>query len=171
MSWLLEYEKHAKAKAERLREIQTQLLPDRMLEAGMANFKLATGFTVDVADVVRGSIPSLSSIESEKDPMVKQAKIERRAAAFKWLRDHNADSLIKTEVSASFEKGEGKKADKVVEYLLKQNIPALKEEAVHPATLTKFLKEQFESGENIPSDTFDLYTGKVAQIKPPKVKK
>lgn len=156
---------------DRVTELETSVLPDRMLEAGMASFTLSTGEQVLVADVVRGSIPTISSIENEKDSMLREEKRERRNRCFAWLKEVNADNLIKTEVAASFDKGEMKKAVALANYIEKKGIPVLLEQAVHPGTLNKFLKECIGQGREVPTEPFGLFTGKTAKIVAPKGKK
>lgn len=141
-------------KTAELGRLQRQTIPDIMDRLAMESFKLSDGSTLSVKKDVKASI-----------------KEENKPAAFKWLRDHNFDGIIKASVSASFSKGEYSQAEEAVKVLSEHGISAALAETVHPATLKSFVKEQLEEGNNIPIDTFGIFEFKQATIKLPRTKK
>jgi pyruvate/2-oxoglutarate dehydrogenase complex dihydrolipoamide acyltransferase (E2) component len=152
---------------ERYEQISNQTLPELMKEVGMSEFKLTTGQIVSVAPFTHASIPSLSSIESA-DPEERSQLEKRRELAILWLRKHNAESLIKTTIKAVFGKGQSKAAEKYYQQIVSKGFEAKKDEAVHPQTLNKFIREQLEEGIDIPQEPFNLHTGNRAKIVSPK---
>jgi hypothetical protein len=157
-----------KHKQDRYTALEMTILPEAMSAAAMASFALGeSGWNIEVDDFVRGSIPSQSSID-EADGPDREALVNRRAAALKWLRLNKADSLIKNKLTAEFGKGQDKAAKEFTKQIEKAGYPAKCEESVNFQTLNKFLKEELEKGNEVPKDTFALYMGKRAKLTPPK---
>jgi hypothetical protein len=77
-----------------IRRIEERELPAAMLDANMRSFQLADGTGVSVGKRYLAGI-----------------KVENRPNAFKWLRDHNHQALIKAEVVVPFAKGDVESAD------------------------------------------------------------
>lgn len=154
----------AQLAGQRKTEIEQELLPALMLEAGMKKFELTDGSLVAIKPFLRAAIPTQTAID-KADPETRKLLIERRLAAFRWLIAHNAEPLIKTEVVAEFGKGEAKQAASAVSILKKAGIVASMEQNVHNATLCAFLREQIEDGEDIPAEVFSLFTGSKAELK------
>jgi hypothetical protein len=90
---------------------------------------------------------------------------EREVEAFRWLRDHGHGDLIKNVVSSTFGKGEDDMASQALFLLEESGFSADQKQAVHPATLKAFVKEQVEKGENIPLDLLGVFIGTKAEIK------
>jgi hypothetical protein len=154
---------------ESLRIISEDSLPAAMLEAGVKDFTLRNGHRVLVEEGFAVSIPA-----AKKD------------SAFAWLRSHNAESLIKTEMKMVFGKGEDSRVAAVTE-LLKQapiyvalldaagaDVTAIREAAVdvvatvssvHPSTLKAYVKEQRAAGVEFPEEGFSIYDYTKAIVK------
>jgi hypothetical protein len=128
-------------------------IPTAMSSVGMSEFKTTMGVTVQVRPFYAAKIPD-----------------NRKSEAFKWLTDRKHDSIIKSEVSVSFGKGEREKADGVVAVLMKQGYLPVKTEGIHHQTLKAFVKEQVEAGEPLPLDLFGVYIGKRAKFELPTTK-
>jgi hypothetical protein len=159
-------------KTKRIGELSLNLLPEALMQVGMAEFKLENGFSIKLVDFVRASIPTLNSIAEESDAMERASKQARRDRALAWLRDNNADSLIKNKLTAEFGKGQDKAAKQFHQAIEKAGYHAHCEESVHPQTLNSFLREQLRNGVDIPTEPFSLFTGsKAALTAPPKAKK
>lgn len=157
-------------KMERAEEIVNKLLPDMMTSIGMKDFTLVSGEVVSIKDIIRGSIPSQTSIDRADGPE-RAALLARREAAFSWLRKNKAESLISMELVAAFGKGQGKRAAEFQKAIVKAGYPAQIEETVNHQTLNKFLRERIAAGDSVPEETFSLFTGKQAVITKPKAKK
>lgn len=134
-----------------LREVQEEQIPELMLTIGMSSFKLADGSAITVKDEVYASIPK-----------------EKYDVAINWLREHDFDAIIKTQVTTDFGKGEDQEAQRVVEALRNLGVPAQVKSAVHPMTLKAFIKEQLNAGYNIPLETFGAHVVKKSIINLPK---
>ena len=155
---------------DRYQKLQLELLPDLLVSLGVKTFKLESGASIDVADFVRGSIPTMSAIE-KADDFDRPALVARRSECFAWLRKMNADSLIKNTVTAEFGKGEDTIAKKLLATLCEQGFKAANTEEVNFQTLNSYLREQQKAGAAIPTEPFGLFVGKKATIKVPKVSK
>lgn len=134
-----------------LLEISTKDIPESMAELGLSEFTLTSGEKVKVVKFYSASIPE-----------------QKRNDAFKWLEDNEHDGIIKSEIAASFPKGEIVKAQailkklhqlKLLEFTLERNI--------HPQTLKAFVKEMCNNADttlNFPRDLFGVFEGKKTTI-------
>lgn len=169
-SWMDQNALAIEAKAERYRQLQDQELPDAMTSAGMKEFVLSSGEKVSIKDIVRGSIPSNSAIE-KAEGAEKAALEARKVSCLAWLKKNGAEALVKTELNASFGKGQGKDAQKIRQMIIKAGFPATLDDTVNFQTLNKFLRESIERGTEVPVESFSLFTGKQAKIDRAKQKK
>lgn len=131
-------------------------LPNLMNELQLTEIKLLNGTSVKVVEDVDCAITEAN-----------------RAAALAWLRDNGFGGLIKTEVKASFGRGEEAAARHAFEVLvgeLQGQLPELKE-AVHASTLKSFVKEQLANGTAVPFDLFSVFPFSRAKVTPAKVRK
>lgn len=154
----------------RHQQIQLQALPDLMTQVGLSEFKLVTGEFISIRDFVRAGIPSQSAIDKADGPE-KQALLDRKEQCFAWLRKNKADSLIKTELVASFGKGQSAVAKKLVDNIIKKGYPAYLDENVNFQTLNKFIRESLQNGVEVPVEPFALFTGKKAELTRPRAAK
>lgn len=157
-------------KQEALAKINTDIIPGIMMELQLKSFKLADGSEIVVEDKIRASIP-----------------VAKKPEAYKWLHDHGYDGIIKTNVSATFGKGDIEEARKAVEALEAAGVSSSVEQTIHPGTLVSFVKERlaaaaevipmetdgFDSPDkakepNLPLDIFSVYEFKQAKIKAPR---
>lgn len=124
-------------------------LPELMAEVGLKSLTLEDGSIVEVVQDVSCGITE-----------------ERRALAHSWLLEHGFGGLIKTEVSVAFGRGERDQATLLAAKIQEDTgaSPAVKE-AVHPATLKSFVKEQMELGVAIPFDVFGIHPFNKAKLK------
>lgn len=156
---LADLEENLRAKKEQVRRVTEQDLPEAMDKIGMAEFKLTDGTKIGVSKFYNASISE-----------------ERKPEAFGWLEDNGHASIIKTEVSVKFGKGELELAKEFLEFARGwngANIDPGLDQSVHWQTLRAFVKEQVESGASLPFDTFGVYIGRKAKVtlpKPPKTK-
>lgn len=133
---------------EKLRFQSQQVLPNLMAEVGIDSLTLPNGFKVSIKDEIYAKIPEDSADK-----------------AFSWLREHDLDGIIKTNVFVDFGKGEDEKAQKTLDILHAAGIPALSKSTIHPMTLKAFLKEQVFNGKDIPLDLFGAEVVKTTIIK------
>lgn len=163
-------EEQLKREQELLKRMEEEIVPSAMLELGVTKLSLEDGTLLTLDDVLRGSIPTVTAIEKEKDPMQKDAMRQRRTGAFRWLQQNGGAALIKSTVEAIFGKGEEAKALVLAEQLAKKGFTVHKEDTVHFQTLNAFLREKVGAGAKVPFDLFSVYAGKRAVIVQPKTK-
>jgi len=144
------------AKAERVvatiqarwKDVAERRLPELMDEIGLSEFKTATGLNIKVNETIRASIPK-----------------PRAAEAFAWLIAHNHEALIKRTVSVSFGKGEEDAARAFTDHLKTDlHIEYGDKASVHASTLSSFVKEKLEAGEDIPQDLFGVFRQRVSKV-------
>lgn len=146
------------AKSE-LAKIAEVYLPEAMHAVGMSEFKLEDGSRITVAQEYYANIPEPSTKKPEL--------MERRNAAFQWLRDNKHGPLIKTEITVQAGRGEQDRADNVIRALQQMGVPYTSTDAVHWATLRALVKEQYEKGTPLPEATFGIHVKQVASVEPP----
>lgn len=127
------------AKAD-LRRVEQEDLPDLMQELGLETFRLKTGETIEVKPEVECNISE-----------------DRRRAAHDWLNANGFGGLIKTEVVATFGRGELAEAQRLAAEIAHQGHTPNVVERVHPSTLKSFIKEQMAAGKPVPFDLFGVH--------------
>jgi hypothetical protein len=127
------------------------LLPQLMRQCGVPAFEMTDGSKVGTKRVYSGSISEANSVE-----------------AFAWLRDNQFGALIKHTFKVALGMGDDKKAAKLVKALEKAELPYEQKETVHPATLSSFIREQTEAGNDLPTKLLGIFVYEAAQIKKPK---
>jgi hypothetical protein len=138
------------AKNAALTSLLENVLPEKMKLAGLQEFKLTSGLSVTIVEDIRTSLSE-----------------ERRDGAMDWLEQNGQGSVIKRNVTASFNKGQEEMAKKVEE-LIRQTFPAtpiVAKRDVHFQTLRSLLKELLRKGVNVPKETFALHQFSKAKIK------
>ena len=125
-------------KTERLKDLSERQLPDLLQNVGLKELSLVGGRKVSIKTDYFASIPKGS------------------AATYAWLRERNMGGIIKTEIQV----------DKShLRQLAAASIPYETNESVHHSTLRAFVKEQFEAGNELPSELFKVHTVERAVIK------
>jgi hypothetical protein len=145
----------------RLRET----LPELMDQAGVPGMNLAAegnkpAFQISVEPFYSASIAA-------------DWPEEKRRAAFDWLDQNGCGDLVKTAVVARFGREDRSRALDVVAAMRAAGVADLEVgEAVHAATLTKWLRERHQASLLLPAlDVVGGFIGRVAKIRPVKVKK
>jgi len=131
-----------------LRDLEENTLPEAMNEIGMTQFKLISGETVSVEDVIRASIPK-----------------DRQEVAHKWLEEHGHGDIIKHNVSVQFKKSEEEKVKLCLEVLNDSGFTAMDKKDVHWKTLTSLVKEVLDKGQDVPYDDLGVFIGRKAKVK------
>ena len=137
-----------KAKKEELRLTSEQELPDAMQAAGLTQIKLNSGENISINEFYNAHI---SKANQEK--------------AYEWLTSNGHEGLIKNEVLLKFGREESLIVDETVSALQSRGLSPEVRQSVHPSTLKAFVKEQFTSGNDIPTEPFGIYIGTKAIIK------
>ena len=137
-----------KAKKEELRLTSEQELPDAMQSAGLTQITLNTGERISIGEFYNAHI---SKANQEK--------------AYQWLIENGHEGLIKNEVLLKFGREESLVVEETVSALQSRGLSPEVRQSVHPSTLKAFVKEQFTSGNDIPTEPFSIYIGTKATIK------
>lgn len=139
-------EKTLELQKEESKKLSTTLIPDKMAELGMEEFKLSNGRKVVVKPFYSGKF-----IDGKNEQCVE------------WLETNGHGGVVKREISCPFQKGDGR-IKEVTSLLFNMGIPFEKIENVHPMTFKALLRELTESGKTMPPDLFITFVGKTTKI-------
>lgn len=143
----------AKALKEERDTILNKTLPSLLDSAGMSAFDLEDGSSIEIKDVVSGTLPS-----ADKKP-------DERRWALDWLLKNGGKGLIKTEFKTEFGVGQERLAAIFKKLIIQNKFIAKESTGVHPQTLCAFVREKLENGEEVPVEKLGVYTGRHAKIK------
>ena len=129
------------------RDLEERVIPEMMQEAGVSLLKLADGSTVEVKPFYAAKIP--------------ESRVEE---AFSWLRGKGFEDLIKNTVTASFSRGQDNQVSELIKVCEDNGFAYNKKEKVEPMTLKAFVKEQVETGKELPFDLFGVYIANKTKI-------
>jgi len=151
---LQQLEEQLIAKEEEVKEIKRkvdlvsgEVIPTMMQEMNIATLKLADGTAVEVKPVYGASIP-----------------ISKKEEAFTWLRENGLGDLIKNEITVAFGRDEDNKAQQYAVLAQGQGYEPVQKLKVEPMTLKALVRERLESGQEMPSDLFNMFTGNRTKI-------
>ena len=152
---LQQLEKNIKAKEQDLKslketatKISAEVIPTLMGEMALSSLKLADGSSVEIKKIYGASIP-----------------VEKREAAFNWLRNNDLGDIIKNEVTVSFGRNEDNKAADYAVLAQSQGYQPAQKLKVEPMTLKALLRERTEAGKEMPSDLFNTFVGNQTKIR------
>ena len=137
-----------KEKNEALKQVSEVDLPEALSECGLSEVKLVDGSKVSVKPYYQANPPK-----------------ERYEEAMSWLRDNGHGDLIKNDVTVSFGKGEDERAGVFKRFLSENGTSYTDKTGVHPMTFKAFVREQVETGQNLPLDLLGVYIGQKTSIK------
>ena len=142
-----EREKELKDMKREAEKVSGEVIPTIMQEMNISSLKLADGSSVEVKPVYGASIP-----------------VAHREEAFKWLRDHGLGDLIKNEITVSFGRDEDNKAQQYAVLAQGQGYQPVQKLKVEPMTLKALVRERIESGQDMPTDLFNVFAGNPTKI-------
>ena len=131
----------------KIRDLEERIIPEMMQEAGVSKIKLEDGTEVEVKPFYAAKIP--------------ESRIEE---AFNWLRDKGHEDLIKNTVTTSFSRGQDNQVAELISVCEKFNFNYNKKQKVEPMTLKAFVREQVETGKQLPFDLFGVYIANKTKI-------
>lgn len=147
---LAQLEQAAKDKKKELARCEEQDLPEAMDAIGMAEFTLTDGTKISVKTFYTANITA-----------------ERKEAAFAWLDEHGHGGIIKTDVSASFGRGDLEVARSFLEYCKafgEAEVAPTLDQSVHWSTLRKFVEEEIVADRELDRELFGVYIGRKATV-------
>ena len=135
-------EKEFKELKRKVEVMSGDVIPTMMQEMNISTLKLADGSSVEVKPIYGASISPANKEE-----------------AFKWLRDNGLGDLIKNEVTVAFGRHEDNKASTYATLAQGQGYEPVQKLKVEPMTLKALVRERVESGQDMPSDLFNVFVG------------
>jgi hypothetical protein len=136
-------------------KIEENDLPELMTSVGMTSFKLESGHTIEVKDIVSGSL---------SEP--------KREGGLKWLKANGHAGIIKHEFLVELPESvvkDVKKAAALKASMEKLGVKVVDKETVHPQTLMAWARERLKdpATAGFPKETLGIYVGRRATVKQP----
>ena len=137
-----------KEKKKQIQHISGEVIPTMMSEMGLAELKLHDGSHLKVSTSYKAHIS-----EANKE------------AAYNWLRENGLGDIIKNEISVSFGRNEDNKAADYAELAKSSGFQPTQKMKVEPMTLKALVRERLESGKEMPTEIFGVFTENKTTIK------
>jgi len=144
---LEEKEKELKELKRHIELVSGEVIPTMMQEMNISTLKLADGSSVEVKPVYGASIT-----------------VANKEAAYTWLRENGLGDLIKNEITVSFGRNEDNKASEYANLAKGQGYEPVQKLKVEPMTLKALVRERLESGQEMPSDLFNVFAGNRTKV-------
>jgi len=144
---LVEKEKELKELKRHIELVSGEVIPTMMQEMNISTLKLADGSSVEVKPVYGASIT-----------------VANKEAAYTWLRENGLGDLIKNEITVSFGRNEDNKAQQYAVLAKGQGFEPVQKLKVEPMTLKALVRERLESGQEMPSDLFNVFAGNRTKV-------
>ena len=140
-------EKELKELKRHIELVSGEVIPTMMQEMNISTLKLADGSSVEVKPVYGASIT-----------------VANKEAAYTWLRENGLGDLIKNEITVSFGRNEDNKASEYANLAKGQGYEPVQKLKVEPMTLKALVRERLESGQEMPSDLFNVFAGNRTKV-------
>ena len=144
---LVEKEKELKELKRHIELVSGEVIPTMMQAMNISTLKLADGSSVEVKPVYGASIT-----------------VANKEAAYTWLRENGLGDLIKNEITVSFGRNEDNKAQQYAVLAKGQGFEPVQKLKVEPMTLKALVRERLESGQEMPSDLFNVFAGNRTKV-------
>jgi len=144
---LVDKEKELKELKRHIDLVSGEVIPTMMQEMNISTLKLADGSSVEVKPVYGASIT-----------------VANKEAAYTWLRENGLGDLIKNEITVSFGRNEDNKASQYAILAKGQGFEPVQKLKVEPMTLKALVRERLESGQEMPSDLFNVFAGNRTKV-------
>ena len=144
---IVEQEKKLKELKRNQELLSGEVIPTMMTEMNISTLKLADGSAVEVKPVYGASIP-----------------VAKKEEAYTWLRENGLGDLIKNEITVAFGRNEDNKAMAYANLAQGQGYEPIQKLKVEPMTLKALVRERLESGQEMPSDLFNVFAGNRTKI-------
>ena len=144
---LVDKEKELKELKRKVELVSGEVIPTMMQEMNISTLKLADGSSVEVKPVYGASIT-----------------VANKEAAYTWLRENGLGDLIKNEITVSFGRNEDNKASEYANLAKGRGYEPVQKLKVEPMTLKALVRERLESGQEMPSDLFNVFAGNRTKV-------
>ena len=92
------------------------------------------------------------------------ARADKRADAYQWLRDNGLGDIIKNNISVTFGQGEENKAMAYANLAKEHGYEPSQKEDAHHASVSAVMKEWKTNGKEVPADLFNTLEGKRTSV-------
>ena len=140
-------EERLSRKKQQADKLSQQVIPEIMDSMKLKTMKLKDGSAIEVKEIYSATIP-----------------IDKKEGAFNWLRNNDLGDLIKNEITVSFGRNEDNKASDYAILAQGQGYEPVQKLKVEPMTLKALVRERLESGQEMPSDLFNVFTGNRTKV-------
>ena len=140
-------EERLSRKKQQADKLSQQVIPEIMDSMKLKTMKLKDGSAIEVKEIYSATIP-----------------VANKEGAFTWLRENGLGDLIKNEVTVAFGRNEDNKAIAYANLAQGQGYQPVQKLKVEPMTLKALVRERLESGLEMPSDLFNMFTGNRTKI-------
>jgi len=127
-------------------------IPTILDSTGLSEIRLSDGTKVIVAETLRVSVGKSS---------------QYRPAVIAWLEREGHDDIIKDTVTALFNKGEGAKAEELLQTAAGFTAAVDRDRSVNAQTFAALLRECMENGTDVPLDELGVFVQREAKLKRP----
>ena len=134
-------------KKEQADRLSQQVIPEIMESMKLKTMKLRDGSAIEIKEIYSATIP-----------------LDKRVGAFNWLRNNDLGDLIKNEITVSFGRNEDNKASQYAILAQGQGYEPVQKLKVEPMTLKALVRERLESGQEMPSDLFNVFSGNRTKV-------
>lgn len=140
-------ENQLKKAKEELAQVAEVDLPLLMEELGVSSFDLSDGCKISVKETIRASV-----------------SVARAREAMDWLISHGHQNLIKHEGVIPINDDDLTEEQKKLLDEVRGNFEWHDNRKVHPQTLSAFVREMLEEGQEIPLELFGVHRQRIAKI-------
>ena len=144
---LVKQEERVKKIKKDIEVMSGEVIPTMMQEMNLSTLKLSDGSSVEVKPIYGASISPAKKEE-----------------AFNWLRNNGLGDLIKNEITVSFGRNEDNKAADYAVLAQGQGYQPVQKLKVEPMTLKALVRERLESGQEMPTELFNVFAGNRTKI-------
>lgn len=122
---------------ERVTQLETNIIPDAMQQNGLNMIKLGDGTKIEIKTNYFGSV-SPENLNAVED----------------YLKETNNIGILKVAMNLLLDRGDLEKVEQAVRALNQLGIAYETKKTIHHATMSSFLKENFQSGKPFPAELF-----------------
>ena len=132
---------------EREKHFSQVVIPDMMNAMNLKTMKLKDGSEIEVSNKFFAS-----------------ALAAKRTEAYNWLRENGLGNIVKNEITVRFGRDEDNKAQQYAVLAKGQGYEPVQKLKVEPMTLKALVRERLESGQEMPSDLFNVFAGNRTKV-------
>ena len=146
---LADLEDKVAKKKEELRDVSEREIPELMDQFNISQFQTGDGMVVKVDEKIRASIPKA-----------------RREQAYSWLENNGHGNLLKRQLICEFGREQEKQAQELEREIREREgqFNVKTEKQVHSQTLSSWVREKLQNGEEVPQDLLGVHRQRYAKV-------